>query len=90
MREDSRTTDRPDRDDGKHANNNVMLTVSYDTILLYHLVILWGGMNSLCSYEFTVFFMGPFSANNIMNHLGKFITAVSIMVLGSGITVTGP
>jgi hypothetical protein len=46
-------------------------------------------MNSWFLYEVMVFSMGPFSAN-IVNHLGKSITAVSIMVLGSGITVAGP
>jgi hypothetical protein len=50
------------------------------------LVILWGGMNSRFLYEFTVFSMGLFSAN-IMNYMEKSITAVSILVLGSGITV---
>jgi hypothetical protein len=48
-----------------------------------------GGMNSWFLYEVTVFSMGPFSAN-IMNYMGKLITAVSVMVLGSGITVAGP
>ena len=56
---------------------------------LKKLVIPWGGMNSWFLYEFTVFSMGLISVN-IMNHLGKSITAVSIMVLGSGITAPCP
>ena len=44
-----------------------------------------GGMNSWFLYEVTVFSMGPFSAK-IAYYLGKSITAVTIMVLGSGIT----
>jgi methyl coenzyme M reductase subunit C-like uncharacterized protein (methanogenesis marker protein 7) len=44
-----------------------------------------GGMNSWFYHEFTVFSMGSFSAN-IMNYMGKLITAMSVMVLGSGTT----
>jgi hypothetical protein len=52
------------------------------------MVFLWGGMNSWFLYEFTVFLMGSISAN-IADNLLKIDYAVSIMVLGSGITVTG-
>jgi hypothetical protein len=45
-----------------------------------------GGMNSWFLYEVMVFLMGPFSAN-IMNNLGKIDYTMSVMVLGSGITV---
>jgi hypothetical protein len=48
-----------------------------------------GGMNSWFLYEVMVFLMGPFLAN-IMNHLGKLIMAVLVMVLGSGITAPSP
>jgi hypothetical protein len=48
-----------------------------------------GGMNSWFLYEVMVFSMGPFSAN-VMNHLGKLIMAVLVIVLGSGITVPSP
>ena len=54
----------------------------YDTIV----GSLWGAMNSWFYHEFMVFSMGSISAN-IMNYMGKSITAVSIMVLWSGITV---
>jgi hypothetical protein len=42
-------------------------------------------MNSWFLYEVTVFSMGPFSAKNAY-FLGKLITAMSVMVLGSGLT----
>ena len=44
-----------------------------------------GTMNSWFYHEFMVFSMGSISAN-IMNYMGKSITAMSVMVLGSGIT----
>ncbi len=50
---------------------------------------LWVGMNSWFYHEFTVFFMGSISAK-IAYYLGKFDYTMSIMVFGSGITVTGP
>ncbi len=50
---------------------------------------LWGGMNSRFYHEFMVFSMGSISAK-IAYYLGKFDYTISVMVLGSGITVTGP
>ncbi len=44
-----------------------------------------GGMNSWVCHEFMFFSMGSISAN-IRNYMGKSITAVSTMVLGSGIS----
>ena len=45
-------------------------------------------MNSWFLYEFTVFMMGSISAN-IADNLLKIEYAVTIMVLGSSITVSG-
>ncbi len=52
------------------------------------LVFLWGGMNSLFLYEFTVCSMGSILAN-IADNLLNIDYAMSIMVLGSGITAPG-
>ena len=57
--------------------------------MLFLVGSLWGAMNSWFYHEFMVFSMGSFSAN-IMNYMGKFDYTMSVMVLGSGITVTGP
>jgi hypothetical protein len=46
-------------------------------------------MNSWFLYEVMVFSMGPFSAK-IAYYLGKFDYTMSVMVMGSGITVTSP
>ncbi len=51
------------------------------------MVILWGGMNSWYLYEVMVFSMGSISAK-IAYYLGKYDYTMSVMVLGSGITVT--
>ncbi len=52
------------------------------------MVFLWGGMSSWFLYEFTVCLMGSILAN-IADNLLNIDYAMSIMVLGSGITVTG-
>ena len=57
--------------------------------MLFLVGSLWGAMNSWFYHEFMVFSMGSFSAN-IMNYMGKYDYTMSVMVLGSGITVTGP
>jgi hypothetical protein len=51
-------------------------------------VFLWGSMNSWFLYEFTVCSMESILAN-IADNLLNIDYAMSIMVLGSGITVTG-
>jgi hypothetical protein len=74
-----------------HVLHNVQICACTCTFLfgLIEVVFLWGGMNSWFLYEFTVFSMGSISAY-IMNNLGKFDYAMSVMVLGSNISVTGP
>ncbi len=58
------------------------------TVTVSLLVIPWGGMNSWILYEFTVCSIGSISAN-IADNLLNIDYAMLIMVLGSGITVTG-
>ncbi len=53
------------------------------------MVFLWGSMNSWFLYEFRVCSMGPISANIADNLLNIDYAMLIMMVLGSGITVTG-